>query len=338
MVKADAYGLGVAAVAPVLAAAGCRWFFVATLDEGIALRALLGDGAEIAVLNGPAGGSAPLFAEHQLMPVLNHLGQIAEWADFCRRDETLWRAAAIHFDTGMNRLGLGAAERDRLAAGPDMLDAIEVRLVMSHLACADERRHAMNRAQLGLFTAALTRLAPHLPAVTASLANSSGIFLGADFHFDLARPGIALYGGNPTPPEPNPMAEVVRLQGKIIQVRDVDSPMTVGYGATHRVDRPCRIATVPLGYADGFLRSLGNRSYATIGSTRVPVVGRVSMDLITIDVTALPAAEVHPGTPVELIGPGRSIDDVAAAAGTIGYEILTSLGARYRRRYSGGGR
>jgi alanine racemase len=172
-----------------------------------------------------------------------------------------------------------------------------------------------------------------LPAAPASFANSSGIFLGAEYHFDVARPGIALYGVNPTPGRPNPMAEVVRLQGKILQLRDVDSPQTVGYGAAHRVAAPGRIATVPVGYADGYLRSLSNNGFAAIGDVRVPVVGRVSMDLITLDVTNLRQEQARPGTIVDLIGGPCPIDEVAERAGTIGYEILTSLGPRYLRRY-----
>ncbi len=328
VVKADAYGLGAARVAPALARAGCEQFFVATPAEGFALRRLL-PAAAIAVLNGAPPGSEEAFADHRLSPVLNDLGQIERWAALGRARGGL--GAVIHLDTGMNRLGLPVHETERLIAEPSRLDGLEPRLVMSHLACADERDNPMNAAQLDRFAAQRARL----PAAPASLANSSAIFLGAEYHFDLVRPGVALYGVNPTPGEPNPMAEVVHLQGKIIQARDVDTTQTVGYGASHRMAAPGRIATVPVGYADGYLRSLGNRAFGAIGDTRVPVVGRVSMDLITLDVSSLPVERTRPGAAVDLIGGACPIDEVAERAGTIAYEILTSLGHRYHRRYVG---
>ncbi len=330
VVKADAYGLGAARVAPALAAAGCRTFFVATLDEGLALRDLLPE-ARIVVLGGAIAGSEADFAARNLVPVLNSLDQIARWAALAQsRGAPL--DAVIHVDTGMNRLGLPGDELDRLAAEPERLAGLAPALVMSHLACAEAPENPMNEAQRRAFEAARARL----PATAASLANSSGIFLGPAYHYDLARPGVALYGVNPTPNKPNPMAEVVRLQGKIVQVRDVDSPQTVGYGATHRVTAPGRIATVPVGYADGYQRSLGNRAYAAIGGVRVPVVGRVSMDLITLDVSALPPEAAQPGALVDLIGGGCPIDEVAGWADTIAYELLTGLGRRFARRYVGG--
>ena len=218
-----------------------------------------------------------------------------------------------------------------MAADPSLLDGLDIQTVMSHLASADEDS-PQNAEQLALFRDARARL----PMGRASFANSSGVFLGPDYHFDLARPGVALYGVNPTPGCPNPMAQVVRLKAKILQVRDVDSTETVGYGATHRIAGPSRIATLPVGYADGYLRSLGNRATAYIGDYEAPLVGRVSMDLITIDVTTVPEAQCRPGMTVDLIGPRHTVDDLAAQAGTIGYEILTSLGRRYHRVYAGG--
>jgi alanine racemase len=327
VVKADCYGLGAERIAPALAAAGCRTFIVATLDEGIALRRVLASEV-ILVLNGPLPGTEGEYAAHSLVPVLNSLGQITAWSNFAKAGSGA-PAAAIHIDTGMNRLGLDEAELDRLAARPEVLAGVRPILTLSHLACADERDNPMNERQRSRFI----ELATRLPAMPLSLSASGGCFLGRAYHFDLVRPGAALYGLNPTPDRPNPMAQVVRLQGKILQVRDVDSPRTVGYGASHRVTRAGRIATVAVGYADGWLRSLGNRGHGVIGGVTVPLVGRVSMDLTCFDVTAVPPAEAHPGALIDLIGPGQSVDSVAADAGTIGYEILTALGRRHHRRW-----
>lgn len=330
VVKADAYGLGAARVAPALAAAGCRRFFVATVDEGVALRTAIPDG-EVLVLCGPLAGTEAEFDAHRLTPVLNSLEQVARWrAHAARRGAAL--AAALHVDTGMTRLGLEAAELARLADDSGLLAGLRPVLAMSHLACADAAGAAMNREQRDAFA----RMTAGLPPMPRSLAASSAIFLGPDYHFDLVRPGAALYGINPTPGPANPMAPVLRLEARILQVRDVDTPMTVGYGATHRVAGRGRIATAAVGYADGWFRSLGNRGHATIGGTLVPVVGRISMDLTTFDVGGLPPeAAVVPGAMIELIGPGHDVDAVAAEAGTIGYEVLTALGRRAARRYLG---
>ncbi|MBI5162309.1 MAG: alanine racemase [Magnetospirillum sp.] len=322
VVKADAYGLGAVRVAAALAAAGCRTFFVATIDEGLELRAVLPH-PDIFVLSGVLPGPAGDITAAGLIPVLNSLEQAALWQG----------RAALHVDTGMARLGLEAAEIERLIADPGVLAGIDVDLVCSHLACADEDS-AMNADQCQRFRLLADRLGL---GRRRSLAASSGVFLGPAFHFDLVRPGAALYGVNPTPGRPNPMAQVVRLQGKILQVRDVDSPMTVGYGASHRCAGRGRVATVAVGYADGWLRALSNRGHGIIEGGRVPLVGRVSMDLITFDVSAVPASAAHAGATIELIGPGHDVDAVAAEAGTIGYEVLTALGRRYARSYVGGG-
>jgi alanine racemase len=327
VVKADAYGLGMSQVAPALAASGCRLFFVAHLDEGIALRVLLPH-CEIAVLNGLLPGTHSDFAAHRLMPVLNDLGQVASWKQHAAESR---RQAILHVDTGMARLGLPPDELARLAAAPDLLDGIELRAVMSHLACPEEPEHWLNAQQLARFRAATAVL----PRVPASLVASSGIFLGADYHFAIARPGAAVYGVNPQPGKPNPMAQVIRLKGKIVQTRNVDTGDTVGYGATYRRDRPGRIATVAVGYADGWLRSLSNRGNAAIAGQLVPVVGRISMDLITLDVSGLDPHLTRPGEFAELIGAERGVDAVGAEAGTSGYEMLTALGRRYHRVYTG---
>ena len=329
VVKADAYGIGIGPAATALWAAGARDFFVAHADEGVTLRRHLAD-ARIHVLNGAHAGAEDAFREHGLIPALNCLGDVARWRAFCAKaGQPL--PCVLHVDTGMCRLGLDRREYARVAADPSLLDGLDIQTVMSHLASADEDS-PQNAEQLALFRDARARL----PMGRASFANSSGVFLGPDYHFDLARPGVALYGVNPTPGCPNPMAQVVRLKAKILQVRDVDSTETVGYGATHRIAGPSRIATLPVGYADGYLRSLGNRATAYIGDYEAPLVGRVSMDLITIDVTTVPEAQCRPGMTVDLIGPRHTVDDLAAQAGTIGYEILTSLGRRYHRVYAGG--
>ncbi len=329
VVKADAYGLGIARVAPALAARGCRIFFVAHLDEGLALRALLPE-AEIVVLNGAQPGAEARFADARLTPALNDLDALDAWAALGRARGAL--PAVLHLDTGMSRLGLPPAEIDALAAAPGRLDGIELRAVMSHLACSEEPDNPANAAQLAEFNSARARL----PAAPASLANSSGILLGPDYRFDMVRAGAALYGINPRPGTANPMRGAIRLEGRILQVRDVDSPRTVGYGATHRVSGPTRVATVAVGYADGYLRSLGGQSGCYVGEIRVPVLGRVSMDLITLDVSTVPAGAAAKGARVEIIGAHIPVDDLAEAAGTIGYEILTGLGRRYHRHYIGG--
>jgi alanine racemase len=320
VVKANAYGLGAAPVARALAAAGCQRFFVATLDEGIALRAALGAAPEIAVFNGPLPGSAAEFAAARLVPVLNDPGQIEAWERLAVANQP---GAMIHVDTGLNRLGLSPAE---FSASLAVLGA---RALISHLACADTPDHALNAAQRQRFLAARQRL----PGVEASLAASSGIFLGPGYHFDLVRPGAALYGVNPAPGAPNPMRPVVRLCSKIVQLRKIDSGESVGYGAAHIMDGPGILATAAIGYADGWPRSLSHRGCGWLGGVRVPLLGRMSMDLATFDVSAAPPAELYPGSMIELIGERYGVDDAAADAGTIGYEILTALGGRYHRVY-----
>jgi alanine racemase len=325
-IKADAYGLGAARAIVALSKAGCNQFFVALIDEGVQLRQALGDAAldaDIHVLGGAMSAPQALI-DHRLTPVLNSLGDMEAWKKFSPQTP-----ADIHIDTGMARLGLPPGEVDILTSEPERIDGLAISHVISHLACAEDRETSMNEQQLKQFRNALNLF----PGSKASLANSSGIFLGDRYHFDLARPGAALYGVNPTPGKPNPMSQVVRLQGKILQVRDVAAPQSVGYGATHRIEQKCRIATVGVGYADGYLRSLSSRATGYLGDMPVPLVGRVSMDLITFDVSDVPEALAHPGALIDLIGPNNPVDDVAGAASTIGYEILTSLGNRYHRIY-----
>jgi alanine racemase len=329
VVKADAYGLGAVRVAPALAAAGCHLFFVATLDEAIALRNALPAPTEIAVLNGPPRGYAEEFIEYGLIPVLNEPGQIGEWQRLAApRGQA---PAMLHLDTGMARLGLTPSEFDRLAPELCRDDGITWRALLSHLACADEPGHPLNDMQRVRFVAAR----PRLPQIPASLAASSGVFLGHEFHFDLVRPGAALYGVNPQPGRPNPMREIVRLSGRILQVREVDRDQPVGYGATHVMNTRGRLATVAVGYADGWLRSLSRQGSGGLGGKRVPLIGRVSMDLMVFDVSGVDPELARPGGLIELLDEDYGVDAVAGDAGTIGYEILTALGRRYHRIYRG---
>ncbi len=334
VVKADAYGLGAGPVLTALAAEGCREFFVATLDEGRAARRIA-PRAAVYVLNGALGGSEREFARHGLIPMLNDLDAIVRWAALARADGVA-RTAAVHIDTGMARLGLEPSAAARLAREPQWLEGLGLRLIMSHLVAAEETENPLNAAQLQ----AIQNLREQWKEPAFSLANSSGIFLGSKFHFDMVRPGAALYGINPVPGAPNPMAPAVRLEARIVAMREVAPPATVGYGASWRARRNSRIATVPIGYADGYPRRLGNRSRAVVvdGPAKgavMPLAGRVSMDLITLDATALPENVCRPGMAVELIGPDCPVDDLAAMSDTIGYELLTGLGRRVPRHYVG---
>lgn len=333
VIKANAYGLGLRQITEALIAGGCRTFFVATLAEGRAVRDAE-PGAAIYVLDGLLPGASPYYAGFDLRPCLSSIAEVREWAAWCDATGRRLRAA-VHVDTGMSRLGLPPAEVEMLA-GPErgLLDQFEMSLLMSHLSCADERSSPMNEAQRSRFEAIRRRL----PPVPASLANSGGVFLGPAYHYDLVRPGIALYGGRALDGVPNPMRWVVRLQARILQVREIEPGTVVGYGATWRADRAHRIATLACGYADGFLRALSSTvdrpgPMGFIGEHAVPLVGRVSMDLITVDVTDVPSNEAVRGAWVEVMGARTTIDDLTDRAGTIGYELLTRLGQRVHRVY-----
>jgi len=329
VVKADGYGLGLERVGAALHRAGARRFYVALPEEGFRLRRTLPD-AEIFVLNGLFPGLEQALLDARLWPVLNDLGQVEQWSRFASSGRKPL-PAVIQIDTGMNRLGLPEVELETLLARPELLAPLQVLTVMSHMACADEPDHHLNQAQLAHFR----RLAGRLAAPRTSLAASSAIFLGPDFHCGEVRPGIALYGGNPTPGRPNPMAQVIDLKARVLQVRELDRIPTVGYGATFSGVAGSRIATISLGYADGYLRSLSNSGCVFVGDVPVPVAGRVSMDLVTLDVSRLPPGQPRPGDLVTCIGAAQPVDAVASAAGTIGYEILTALGRRFHRVYLG---
>ncbi|MBV6632215.1 MAG: alanine racemase [Alphaproteobacteria bacterium] len=329
VVKANAYGLGIEEVANRLWAAGCRFFFVATLDEAIELRSHLDD-AQIAVLSCYTQGSEVEMITHRIIPVLNDPGDLHRWRS-ASRAAARKLPAILHVDTGMSRLGLTPDQFDEVAEDPEALKGFDLRFVMSHLASADVEETEQNQQQLSAFRSVMEKL----PETRASFANSAGIFRGAEYIFDLTRPGMALYGLNPTPWTDNPMTPVVRLSARILQVRDIPAGTPVGYGASWVAERDSKIATLGLGYADGFIRQGGNSGHVPFGDLKAPIVGRISMDLTGVDVTDIPFDACRTGDYVEIIGPHRSVDDVATDHGTIGYEILTSLGNRYKRVYEG---
>lgn len=323
VVKADGYGCGAVEVARALKDEGCNSFFVTNLEEGAALRAGEGlENAAIYLFNGCFNEDPKSIAYNGLIPVLNTLGELKTWSSL---DGT--PAYALHVDTGMNRQGLSPLEAEGLAG------AATPTLVMSHLASADNAGAPLNAEQRRRFE----KIAQGFPEARRSLANSAGLYLGGSYHFDLARPGIALYGGQPLEGKAVDLAPVAYLNAPILQVRTIEAGETVGYGATFKSNRKARIATLPLGYADGILRALTNKGFVWVAGQKVPIVGRISMDLITIDVTGLPEEKTAPGSYVEILGANITVDALGAAAGTFGYEILTGLGDRYKRQYVGPG-
>jgi alanine racemase len=329
VLKADAYGLGAATVGTALFRAGCRTFFVVTVDEGMELRATIPD-ARIVVLAGMWPGMEASILDADLIPALSSPEQISAFQAMGRDHPFI-----LNFDTGMNRLGLDVADAEELAGM-----AAKPVMVMSHLACADDRKHALNARQRESFQGVRHAFG----GIDSSLASSGAIFLGADYHCELTRPGIALYGGEPISGEANPMQPVVRAEARILQIRDARAGEFISYGATHRLARDSRLAIVGAGYADGWQRALSGSGVAlrntiaagghgTIAGQTVPIVGRVTMDLTTFDITDLPDRSVRAGDYISLFGDGITLDDAARAAGTISYELLTSLGSRYERRY-----
>lgn len=329
VVKADAYGLGAQEVIPALWRAGCRTFFIATPGEALAARALVPE-ATIYALDGLLPGSADALREADARPVLSSLAEAREWA---AREGA--RPAALHIDTGLNRLGLDRDDLAALVGDRGLMSRLDLRLVMSHLACADDPAHPMNERQLAAFTAARTLL----PLAPASLAASDGLMLGRAYHFDLVRPGYALYGGQAVKERRAPVVPVVSVKARVLDVHDVEPGAAIGYAASFTVSERRRIATIAAGYADGFARGASATNAREGGAVvirgrRAPVVGRVSMDLITVDVTGLDAAR---GDWAELLGPALSLEDVGWQAGTIGYEVLTRLGRRFHRVYAGAG-
>ena len=314
VVKADSYGLGAIPVAQRLLREGSRTFFVARLAEGIALRSALGPEPTLYVLDGCVDDAAPALKAADLRPILNHGDQLMAWraAD--------GGACGLQIDTGMNRLGF------RIEDAPAPFEGLS--LVMSHLACADEPAQPMNRRQRDAFAAAAARY----PGALRSFANSGGCFLGPDYAFDAVRPGICLYGGGPEGRPHDRIKPVATLSARVLQVRDVPAGESIGYSRGFVAPEARRIATCGAGYADGVLRSQCPNGQVWVAGSLRPILGRVSMDVIAVDVTGL---DVAVGDPVELFGPNRLLDDAAAAAGTISYELLTSVTARVPRRYEG---
>ena len=314
MVKADGYGLGAERAARTLAQAGARVFFTATFGEALAVRRALGEGPQILVLNGP-GADVERFLPARVIPVLNSLAQIKLWAGR--------GPAALNIDTGMNRLGIGPEELGPASAA---LKEASLVLVMTHLACGSDFKHAMNETQRVRFVDAATLF----PKAPLSLSATAGALMGPQFHFDLIRPGIGLYGAAGLDADNPALHAVATIEAPILQVRDAEPGESFGYGAAFTATKKMRAATIALGYADGFLRALGGRGYGFLGGAKRPILGRVSMDLTIIDVTG--CAEAAPGAMVEFLGANVPLDDVAALAGTAPYEILTTFAGAVGRK------
>jgi len=326
VVKANAYGLGLEAIVKKLDSLNCPQYFVATLDEAIQLRTFNTD-TPVVVLGGLFHDAEKEYLIHNITPVLNSLDDIARWKDLAAQKSQPLNAF-LHFDTGMNRLGLSYDETQYIINDKTALEGIQIKTVMSHFACADEKDHPLTAQQTADFASRIKAF----PQSLYSLANSPGLFRSATYHYNLVRPGIALSGGNPTPETTNPMKQTVALKAQILQIRTCKKGETIGYSASHKFDKDTMTATIGLGYADGFLRTADKQKTFYYNGAPCPVIGRVSMDLITIDLSAL-AEKPKQGDMIEILGPHQTIDDLANDLGTIPYEFLTSLGARYHREY-----
>ena len=329
VLKADAYGMGASVIAKALDKAGCSTFFVATIDEGIELRACFRKNEnKIAVLSGLLEESEDIFYYNKLTPVLNDIEQIKKW-DIYNRQKKISAPGILHIDTGMNRLGLTISEFHDIMEKSTELKELHVGWIMSHLACGDQPDDIMNKKQLSFFLNTKKKF----PNMKASLANSAGVFLGQSYHLDMVRPGIALYGSGSGSIPLKPLKQVIKLYSRILQIRTLSSGASVGYGASYRVSKSTRVATVGLGYADGYLRSLSNCSWVFFNSVRLPVIGRISMDYITIDITKIASEKIKKGDFIEIIGEKFTLDDLATVANTVPHEILTRLGTRHHRIY-----
>ena len=329
VLKADAYGMGASVIAKALHRAGCSTFFVATIDEGIELRTCFSKNEnKIAVLSGFLEGSEDIFYNNKLTPVLNDIEQIKKW-DLYNKQKKISAPSILHIDTGMNRLGLTVSEFYDIIRRQTVLKELHVGWIMTHLACGDQPRDTMNKKQLSVFLNATTKF----PNVKASLANSAGVFLGKSYHLDMVRPGIALYGSGSGSIDSHPLKQVIKLYSRILQIRTLSRGASVGYGASYRASEETRIATVGLGYADGYLRSLSNCSWVFFNGVRLPVIGRISMDYITINITKIASEKIKTGDFIEIINDKFTLDDLATLANTVPHELLTRLGTRHHRIY-----
>ena len=328
-VKANAYGLGMKMIAPALHRTGCRYFFVARLEEGVQLREQFqaeGLEANIIVLDGPRANEMNEYTAFGITPTLNHRAQPTLLRSEAVRTQVSQRVF-LHVDTAMNRLGMSASEAREFLRAPE--DEITVSYIMSHLACADEPEHSLNMKQQQRLRD-VCNYAPHIPI---SLANSGGIFLGSDYQHQLARPGISLYGSAPDDSASSILHPVIKWEADILQIAEIPAGSTIGYGASYRAKTNMTIATIGAGYADGYPRALSNTSFVEICGIKLPVIGRVSMDLITVDISSLSLTQRETATHAILIGTHYSLSQMAADTGTISYEILTGLGARLSRHY-----
>ncbi len=332
VIKTNAYGLGAAEVGRALFSVGCREFFVATLDEALAARQALPSAAIIYVLGGSRPGAEHLFFQHRLVPVLFELSAVERWRQACIQHD-IAGPCAVKINTGMTRLGLDPREFQLLLNTRNGFAHLHVLLVMSHLACADELDHPLNKRQLAIFSQLVAEAKAVLPRARFSLANSSAIFRGSDFHFDLVRPGASLYGINPTPEAPSPVLPVVNLRLPILQSRVLEQTASVGYGATVNVAPPTQLLVAAGGYADGLHRTIGAQGYGELAGQQLPVIGRISMDTTLFDASSLAGVSLAEEAMIEVINERLTVDVLATATHALGYEVLTSLGTRYQRQY-----
>lgn len=328
VVKANAYGLGVEKIAPALYQSGCRTFFVAKIEEALQLKPILPSNVTIVLLNGFPYMAEEYVAQSGIVPVLNSWNTIEIWRTLCHKKDKKF-PAIVQIDTNMNRLGLDQKELQQLIKQPTLFEKVDIKYVMSHLANGEDDTHPSNAVQLASFKTALAQL----PPCKVSFANSGGIFLGKDFHFDLVRPGIALYGINPHKKHPTSLKPVLKLEAQIIQSRSLDAGLPVGYGESFMTNRPSTLITISIGYADGWLRTLSNKGSVYFNGHKLPIVGRVSMDCIVADATDITHKKPQRGDWVELIGTHQTLEEVSLDANTVPHEILTSLGTRCKRIY-----
>jgi len=326
ILKANAYGLGLKPTVNTLLNQKCDQFFVATLNEALEFREFE-QNASIAVLGGLFNGAEETYLHHNIQPVINGLDDLERWNALAKAQNKKF-PTMLHVDTGMNRLGLSEEDARKLISTPELYTRLSIDWIMTHFACADEKDHPLTENQAKKFQ----EITDHFPNAKRSLGNSPGVFRDVQYHTDMVRPGIALYGGNPTPEQPNPMKQVIELQSKILQTRLCKKGESIGYGASHVFDKDTHTATIGIGYADGLLRSHSNKGHFYFNNQPCPILGRISMDLTTIDISNCDLPPVQ-GDWVEVIGNNQTIDGIANNAGTISYEVLTSLGKRYAREY-----